>query len=216
MFYPLLAFALFHLVRRKSAGDWRIILLYVHVVFAIILFFHPAWSTRFLLIPISLMLMEASAALARMRRSVKAFSIAACFLFALMSVYLQKETFSDFKRSALAVKNSYPDHRVISDEQTKTEYYLEKRIVPYEMDLELQNGDVLILHSHNTDLNAQKELLDARYFYRPLLSTHASIVPLLANTALAKTELTNSTNAVLQRFLKQEFQSVVVIIDRRK
>lgn len=212
-FYPLFAFALIHLARRERTRIWGLLLLYIHAVFLVMLFFHPAWSTRFLLIPLSLLLVEAAAGLSRRRWPLKAIVIGSCFVFSLLSIYLQKGMFSDFKRSAIAVKGSYANNRVISDEQAKTEYYLEKAIVPYEPNVELRKGDVLLLHSYNTDLSKAKELLDARYYYRPLLSTETSIIPLLGSSALGEMDYTNSPIVLLQRFHRQRFQSVVVMID---
>jgi hypothetical protein len=220
LFYPFFVYALFNIVthERRPFGfaAWKYLLLYVHVAFAVLLFFHPAWTTRFLLIPVSLLLVEASAGLVNSRVAVKTALVACCFSFAFLAIYLQKGMFADFKTSAIAIKKISGEHRVISDEQAKTDYYLGKPVISYESNLELQTGDLLILHSYNTDLNREKEFLDGRYVYQALVSTETSILPLLANSALGEIQYSNSPVALLQRFHQQRFQSVVLKIDRPK
>ena len=218
MFYPFFVYGVFNIGGESSlqTDAWKYALLYFHAGFAIMLFLHPAWSTRFLLIPVSLLLVEASAGLSRSRLAVKTILIAACFIFSIVSIYFQKGMFADFKTSALAMKKDSGEHRVISDEQAKTEYYLGKPVLPYNSNVDLQAGDLLVLHSFNTDLSREREVLDARYAYRALLSTQTSIIPLLANTAVAESEYSNSPVVLLQRFHEQRFQSVVLIIDHRK
>jgi hypothetical protein len=65
-------------------------------------------------------------------------------------------------------------------------------------------------------LDREKQILDSRYVYEPLLSTETSIVPLLANSALAEIQFSNSPVALLQRFHRQRFQSVVLKIGHPK
>jgi hypothetical protein len=210
--YPVFAFALFHWFRTPFDRVWKGALIYVHVSFFLILLIHPSWSTRFLLIPATLLLLDAAGGLAITRRPVQITVLAGCFCLAVIAMDLQKEMFADFKHSAIAVKGKYENRRVFSDEQAKTSYYLGKPVRVYRRQ-QLRAGDLLVLHSYNTELNAEKKFLDENYRYRAVYSTHAEIVPVLANAALADIAITNSPVAFIQRFQKQRFQSVVLIIE---
>ena len=214
-FYPFFALALINLFRIPARPIWRWILIYVHVSFAVILFMHPAWTTRLLLIPLSFLLIEVAAGLLPFRRNFQIALLASCVLFSMAALFLQRNQFSDFKNSALAVKDRISQERVVSDELAKTEFYLRRPIVVYQHKT-LLPGDILILHSYNSDLEKEKEFLDRHFYYTPLYEAHSEVVPLLANTALAETAYTNSPVALLQRFQVQRFQSVVIRIDQKR
>jgi hypothetical protein len=214
-FYPVFVFALIHFFRDAEDKTWKGLLLYVHVLFALILFVHPAWTPRLLWVPLSLLLVEASSGIARIGKFPRAVVLASCLIFALVAISMERKTFGDFKETALAVKGSFPSGRVVSDEQAKTEFYLGRGITVYERD-NLRPEDILILHSYNTDLAEEKIFLDQTYVYRPLFSAESSLVPLLAGTALADIDHTNSPLALIQRFQVQKFQSVVLRIERKR
>ena len=211
-FYPLFILALLNIFRMPVNSLWRNILICVHCMFAGILFIHSAWTTRFLFIPISLLMVEASAGITQVKRWLRWLTVSGCLAFSLAGVFLQREMFSDFKHAALAVNGKFLERRVVSDEIAKTEYYLGRPVVVFK-ETDLRAGDILILHSYNTDLQREREFLDQNHRYTPLFSVESSTVPLLGNTALANLESTNSPLALLQRFQRQRFQSVVVRID---
>ena len=165
---------------------WRRLLIYIHISYGAILILNSAWSTRFLIIPISLLIVEAAAQLALLRKRIAAVILIGSFAFSLTAIFLQKDMFRDFKTTALSVKRNFPDARVFSDEQVKTSYYLGKDVGGYDRSRQLQAGDLLILHSFYSDLASEKRFLDSNYRYEVIQLIECRIIPVLGDTLGAR------------------------------
>jgi len=220
-FYPIFFMALVHIIQNRNA-IWKRLVLYIHISYAAILFLHPAWSTRFLLIPLSFFIVETSAHLPAFRRLTAFLVLSTAFVFSVSAIFLQRHMFEDFKIVGSTVGIHFPasnsqstnaSGRVYSDEQVKTSYYARQPVKGYDHNTKLNPGDLLIVHSFYTDLSAEKRYLNAHYRYHVLQLAEYSIVPVLGDTLGARYDLTNSPVLSTRRFEKQRFQSVLVKID---
>jgi hypothetical protein len=218
-FYPVLLLALVGIIQRYSeAGQWRSLLLYSHLAWFAMLALHSAWSARFLVFPLTVLLVSAGAGFQYLRYRIPARAatvalaivVTASLVFSCAYVYLQAGTFSDIKQTALFVNRNRPHGRVYSDEKIKTAYYLPAVVRPYIPGTQHQPGDLIVLHSFYTDLAAEVAALESQYELDYLFRASSATIPLLPVGLLEKSHRTNTVFAVHERFRAQYFRSIVL------
>ncbi|HJZ12914.1 MAG TPA: hypothetical protein VJ521_12225, partial [Acidobacteriota bacterium] len=221
-FYPVFALSIYGLLSKysKSHGRWLTVLVYLHVCWFVTLTIHASWSTRFLLLPSSMLLLPAAAGFENLGIPQRASKVLFILLIVLLSAFsgiafqLQRKTFADFKQVAECAATQSPKERILSDENIKTEYYLRRSVEVYTRAEPLTAGDILILHSFNTDLSQEMQYLQEKYEVEFLCMNESEVVPILANGVLEKNELTNSHMAVQARFNRQRFRSIALEIKK--
>jgi 4-amino-4-deoxy-L-arabinose transferase-like glycosyltransferase len=224
--YPVFALALLGFLERSPAGRFRWILTvaYVHVLWFAALSIHRWWSTRFLIPPLSLLLIEAAAMLESLQArwsklswiALTAFIIVSSTVLAGASLYFQKEIFADIKSTAIFAGKQFPKQRLISDEVTKVAYYSKKDVVRYDRGASLSPGDVLLLHSFYTPLTNELQALSQKYNMVLLGRSRAYSIPILANIHTETSRETHSPIQFVWRFQRQRFESFVIGIKSRK
>jgi len=196
---------------------WLLLVVYVHLAFLTVLSAHWAWTTRFLALPMSLLLVEAAAGIEQLEnRAPKwlskgwtAVSILGSIAFALVTLHFQKETFSDFKQTGEYIRSNFSDARIFSNDPFKESYYTRGNVKRYVPDHAYQQDDIIVLHSfYSHDLDQQLKSLWKRYRIEVLFRAESTVVPLIANTII--TEGSNSAWVVSQRFYAQKFTGIVL------
>jgi predicted membrane-bound mannosyltransferase len=222
-FYPVFVMAILGVIIstriRRTHWKWLWIVLSLQAGWLAMLSIHQAWSTRFLVMPLTLVIILAGASFGRLfkRHGSRLFLMlllvtsVLSLIFAGVAVYLQTETFSDVRNAALFIRKQ-PPTRIFSDEIIKTAYYSDVPLEIYKQQLEFRRGDLILLHSFYTDLPVQVEFLKKAYSIDFLFHDEATTVPILACGILSTNHLTNSIAIMQQRFESQKSQSVVVKI----
>jgi hypothetical protein len=195
---------------------WLFTLLYFHIAIFAAIAIHQAWSTRFLLLPLTLLLIEASGALQFLSgkmsepawKTVMIATVLSSLTFAVMALYYQRETYADMKETGLYVRNQAKGARVFSDEIIKTTYYAGCPINSYQPAAIYTPGDLIVLHSFHTPVVAEFKRLAERHELEFVFSAESRIMPLLANTLLTR-QLTNLPIAMTERFRFQGFYSAI-------
>lgn len=226
MCYPVFALAFLGLFRSstKERSRWLFMLGYFHLIWFLTISIHRSWSTRFLIVPLTLLLVEAAGTLDWLRVRLKfrswsiltAVTLLSCGVLALTSLYFQKQIFADVKESALFVREHYNNHRIFSDEKTKVSYYSGNYVHVFQPNTAFNDGDILILNSFYTPLQREIESLSKRYNLALLHQSNAQTKPVLANINTETTNETHSPEKFVWRFQTQRFQSLVIGIASRK
>jgi len=226
VFYPIFVLAFLHFFSRRKEGRknrgeiqriWHGLLIYIVCVWFTALCFHYAWSTRFLVAPATLILVEAAAMLIDLARKWKSSSsfilasslFAGSLVFAMAGIYGQKEVFNDIKEAAFTVEQFSGNSRIFTDEFTKTSFYTTRALLNYDRQIPLRTGDVVMLHSFYTDLESEKRMLESKHRLRMLHFSKSKVLPMLCGLPLRDAPLTNNIVASLERFHSQNFYSVV-------
>jgi 4-amino-4-deoxy-L-arabinose transferase-like glycosyltransferase len=203
---------------RKRNRNWTAIILAVNAVWLLMLSVHWAWSTRFLLLPATLLLVESGEKIAEIRNNLRPayFRILTTVTFtslialASVSLYWQRDLFADCKEAALFIRSKRTNQRVFSDESIKTGYYLNAPVLNYSRTASYQPGDIITLHSFHTDLRSEMVELSRLHKLAFVYIAKAYTIPILANLPLERFSDTSSPLVLTERFRKQEFQSVVI------
>jgi|GEM_PF-5873071 len=226
MFYPVFLFALYHLIFKawKSNRIWFVSLFAVHALWFGILAFHWAWTTRLLVLPATLLLVEAGSMVVFLRERISRRVWNTIFLtvflfswsFAVVALYFQRETFADFKESTLFIREHRKNQRVYSDELIKVGYYLQSPVLEYSRDAHFQPGDIIALHSFHTTLREELVQLSRQYQVAFVYGATARTIPILANGLAATMTETNQVSMLQRRFEWQKSSSVVLQVLSQK
>jgi Dolichyl-phosphate-mannose-protein mannosyltransferase len=224
--YPVWLLAVYHLLTNipKNNQIWMATIVMIHVVFWALLSIHWVWSPRFLILPATLILIEAGAMLHRLHSTtskrlsnlVLACTFTCSFFLTAFSIFYQREVFADFKDAASFIKTHKTNQRVFSDEFFKVKYYLGTPPLRYSRDAEYQLGDIINLHSFHTDLKKELVELNRQYKLSVVYNADALTIPLLGNGPLERFENTFDSSILQQRFRKQRFHSVVIQVIGKK
>jgi hypothetical protein len=217
-FYPVFLLAFLGIFGSSpQPRSWVLLLLYIHVAIFLVITIHQAWSTRFLLLPVILILITAAGMLRELGRKMpirRWITLLICttlssLAFGAWALHAQKQTYSDIKDSAVFLHELKTDHSIYSDETIKITYYLGRDVNTYRSNAEYRKGDIITLHSFHTPLLHELHNLSQRYQLQYLFTSESHIRPVLANTLLERQQ-TNLPVALLERFRLQNFYSVVV------
>ena len=221
VFYPVFVLALLHFFGpARTRGHWPHLLAYANLILIPILGIHTAWSSRFLIIPATLILIEAAAMLDALGqkwnktswRLLLSVVVIGSFVLGIASLWGQRNVFSDFKSAGIQLAYDREARRIFSDEFTKTAFYANRALSSYNRNSTLAAGDLVVLHSFHTDLRAEWNYLNGRYDVECLSAARSEILPTLAGVPLSKDYLTNNPVASLERFRVQKFQTVILHI----
>lgn len=226
MCYPVFALAFIGLFRSSISkrSQWLFLLGYFHLVWFLTISVHRWWSTRFLIVPLTLLLVEAAGTLDSLRGRLQfrswsiltAVTLLSCGVLGLTSLYFQKQVFADVKESAIFVREHFNNHRLFSDEKTKVSYYSRNQVHVFQPNTSFDDGDILILNSFYTPLQSAIESLSKRYNLALLHQSKARTKPILANINTETSVETHLPSKLIWRFQNQRFQSLVIGIASRK
>ena len=221
IFYPLFIFFVYNQFREMTTERrvWLVLLLYVHLAFLTVISVHSIWTTRFLVFPMTLLLVEAAAGMDRLEnhapkwlsKGLTILCILGSVVFAMVTLHFQKEMFANFRRTGEYLRSNFQDARIFSSNRFKESYYFGKKMKAYSPDFVYQEGDVITLHfSEGSDKEEELKLLRTRYQAEILFQTDVFVIPMLANTIVTKG--TNTPGVVTQRFHPQKFTGIVLRI----
>ncbi|MCI0414936.1 glycosyltransferase family 39 protein [bacterium] len=220
IFFPVLIFAGYNLFSELTPKRkvWLMLIAYVHVSILTVLSVFWAWTTRFLALPISVLLIEAAAGMDRFaNRLPKWFSKCLIFativgssVFAMIALHYQKDTFADIKNSAQYIRSHFPDSRIFSNDPFKVSCYTNGEVNKYEQKPIYRSGDIIALHSFYGDLERDVTWLTTHYQVEEVFRTDSVVIPVLANTIITKGS--NTPEVAARRFHGQTFTSVVLRI----
>ena len=225
--YPVFLAALLSIFLAPSKNTrhvWLIILAYLHMAVFGIITIHWAWSSRFLILSLVLVLPECASFLVSLKtrllprtwRIVSTGVISISLMFAFVGTYLQKDTYKDVKNSAEFIRKNFPNTKVYSDEKIKVPFYLHRGITFYSQQESFQAGEILVLHSFHTPLQWELKRLSELYNLRVLYVSRARTMPLLCNSLLENFASNGFPIIVLKRFEWQRFESIVIQFGKRK
>jgi 4-amino-4-deoxy-L-arabinose transferase-like glycosyltransferase len=197
--------------------------------------FWRAWSLRFFLPLLPLWILSAAYGLyilytsavadnqkSRVRYILTLLWILICILypavFTGISLYLQKDTFGDFKRTAQLIREtpSLKDQTILSDDVDKTAFWAQTKILPYDRTI-VQVGHYVVLHSFYSNIPSELQFLNSRYVVTEIYQTTAQVVP-LTEDILRSLSLILADKPIwtLLRYEPQPFQSVILKIEKRR
>lgn len=226
--YPIFVFFLYGLI--KSEFNNRMLkhfIILFSCLFLIWLIVHAAFSSfqyRYFLPLISFFTIISGYGISKLENRKSAFALIFCFLFSLcfslLSLYLQRDTFGDIKRSAVFLKENLKNTkcRIFSNEiwrpgieTVKIRFYSEiDNIQIYKRD-KLAPSDYICLHSAYGFIDEELRFLSKRFQIEILYIDKAKIIPLLPDIMATPPypNLTSHPAALVFKYFPQEFASVV-------
>ncbi|MCD6521629.1 glycosyltransferase family 39 protein [Candidatus Calescamantes bacterium] len=216
--YPVFLFAIYTFFHPPLEKEKRIFLLLTLAIFLVWLpthiFFHSFQLRYFLpLIPLFLVIAGEGIRMVKFSKYWFILCMLISVLLASLTLYFQKDSFGDIKRSAEWVRRNLSVPYVYSDEYWKTSFWSGKEVRPLKG--KVKEGDILIIHSGYSNIKKVFNFLGQKYHYSILYSTQSRILPLLPDI-LSPPTLSNSPYWMILKYTPQTFSSFVIEIKEVK
>jgi hypothetical protein len=219
LFYPVAFFAFYHLVKSQNTNrTWRALLLYLHIAYLAMLGVWWAWQTRFLQVPLTLLLVEAGAGMALWQKTTTRVAVARVVnimvfvcsaVFALTAFFGQVDVFADIQDSSQFLRSLPQNSEIYSDEQIKVAYTSGRAVTAYDRNHSYKAGDIIALHSFYSPLQTEAQALAHKYKLEVIHVSNGTTLPILGNIPLINSAVSFSNQKAQDRFQIQSFQSVV-------
>ncbi|MCX7920088.1 MAG: glycosyltransferase family 39 protein [bacterium] len=161
----------------------------------------------------------------RVKKTIVVITMMSCLIFSLFSLYLQRDTFGDIKRAAIALKESQipKDTRIFGNElyrpgmdNLKLEFWSGLNVEPYNLETRehVLPGDYIVLHNVYGNIVGELDFLQSRYKVSKIYQSLAQTVPLLPDIMVSP-PFTSHPACMLFKYFPQKFITIIVRIEKR-